>query len=116
MIMREVDNRIYDRLSATWWDEDGFMALLRTSVNPGRSAYFARVLAERLQLAPHGLKLLDVGCGGGLLAEEFARLGFAVTGIDQSGPSLAAARDHAQRGGLDIRYLEASANALPFDA
>ncbi len=113
---REVDNGIYDRIAGTWWDEDGFMALLRTSVNPGRSAYFQRVLKEGLQLDPAGLQLLDVGCGGGLLAEEFARLGFSVTGIDQSAPTLAAARAHAERGSLNIRYQNGSAQALPFDA
>jgi 2-polyprenyl-6-hydroxyphenyl methylase/3-demethylubiquinone-9 3-methyltransferase len=113
---RRVDNGIYDRVHATWWDEDGFMALLRTSVNPGRSAYFRRVLCERLQREPAGLQLLDVGCGGGLLAEEFARMGFAVTGLDRSQPSLQAARAHAERDGLDIEYLEGEADTLPFEA
>lgn len=107
-----VDNAIYDQVSATWWDEDGFMALLRTAVNPPRAAYFRRVLAPRLQAAP--VRLLDVGCGGGLLAEEFARLGCDVTGLDRSLPTLAAAKAHAARSGLSIRYLEGSADALPF--
>jgi ubiquinone biosynthesis O-methyltransferase len=57
---------------------------------------------------------LDVGCGGGLLAEEFARLGCAVTGIDPSHESLAVAREHAHRQGLRIEYTQASGETLPF--
>jgi 2-polyprenyl-6-hydroxyphenyl methylase/3-demethylubiquinone-9 3-methyltransferase len=113
--MTAIDNTIYDRVSSTWWDEDGFMALLRTSVNPPRFAYFREVLTERLQLDPQGLRVLDVGCGGGLLSEAFAALGCDVTGVDRSVPTLAAARSHAERSGLDIRYLEGSAETLPFE-
>jgi 2-polyprenyl-6-hydroxyphenyl methylase/3-demethylubiquinone-9 3-methyltransferase len=111
-----IDNDIYDRVPTTWWDEDGFMALLRTSVNPPRVAYFHKVLVERLGLDPRGLRVLDVGCGGGLLSEAFAALGCDVTGVDRSAPSLAAARTHAGRSGLSIRYLDGSAESLPFDA
>lgn len=107
-----VDNGIYDRVPDTWWDEDGFMALLRTSVNPPRAAYFRRLLQPHLNSG--SLRVLDVGCGGGLLAEEFARLGCDVIGLDQSVPTLAAAREHARRGKLGIDYIEGSANALPF--
>ena len=113
---RRVDNEIYDRVHATWWEEDGFMALLRTSVNPGRSAYFRHVLQASLQRAPDGLQLLDVGCGGGLLAEEFARMGFRVTGLDRSTPTLDAARTHAAGNGLEIDYLRGEADSLPFEA
>jgi 2-polyprenyl-6-hydroxyphenyl methylase/3-demethylubiquinone-9 3-methyltransferase len=113
---RRVDNAIYDRVHATWWEEDGFMALLRTSVNPGRSAYFKQVLCERLRRRPEGSSLLDVGCGGGLLAEEFAGMGFKVTGLDRSRPSLDAARAHCGKTGLDIDYLEGKADALPFES
>ena len=50
-------------------------------------------------------RLLDVGCGGGLLAEEFALMGFAVTGIDPSDKLIKVARTHAAQSGLNINYL-----------
>lgn len=59
--------------------------------------------------------MLDVGCGGGLLAEEFARIGCRVTGVDPSSPSLDTARAHASAAGLDIDYRGASGERLPFD-
>lgn len=114
--MPTIDNAIYDHVHATWWDEDGFMALLRTAVNPPRVGYFREILLQRLGLDPRGLRVLDVGCGGGLLSEAFAAMGCEVTGIDRSLPTLAAARSHAEKSGLPILYLEGSAESLPFDA
>ena len=72
----------------------------------GASAFwlFCRILVEKMQRDPRTLKVLDVGCGGGLLAEEFARLGCQVTGIDPSQPSLDTARQHAAASGLAITY------------
>jgi 2-polyprenyl-6-hydroxyphenyl methylase/3-demethylubiquinone-9 3-methyltransferase len=108
-----IDNTIYDRLAQTWWDESGFLFTL-TALNPARFGYMRRVLLEELRLAPAGLSVLDVGCGGGLLAEEFARLGFAVTGVDPSHQSLAVARKHAANRQLRIDYQRAAGEALPF--
>ena len=79
-----VDNQLYDRLADTWWNDDSVLSLLRTSINPARFGYMRRVLVEELGIDPRGKTALDVGSGGGLLAEEFARLGFRVTGIDPS--------------------------------
>ncbi len=114
--MPNIDNAIYDRIHASWWDDDGFMALLRTAVNPPRFAYFRSVLADRPAATQAPLRLLDVGCGGGLLSEAFARIGLQVTGIDRSAPTLTAARAHAEGSGLGICYLDGSAECLPFDA
>ena len=110
-----VDNDLYDRLSHTWWDEDGFLNLLKSGFNPARFGYMKRVLTDQLYLEPRGLSVLDVGSGGGLLAEEFAALGCEVTGVDPSGESVSVARVHADEQGLQIEYRQASGEALPFE-
>jgi 2-polyprenyl-6-hydroxyphenyl methylase/3-demethylubiquinone-9 3-methyltransferase len=107
-----VDNHLYDTLADSWWDESGFLHLLR-ALNPARFGYMRRVLLEELKLDPSGLRALEVGCGGGLLAEEFARLGCEVVGIDPSERSLAAARVHAEASGLAIDYRFGTGEAIP---
>jgi 2-polyprenyl-6-hydroxyphenyl methylase/3-demethylubiquinone-9 3-methyltransferase len=62
------------------------------------------------------MKALDVGCGGGILAEEFAEMGFQVTGIDPSEQSLTTARQHAQSLGLVIDYQHGTGESIPFAA
>ena len=109
-----VDNEIYNLQAATWWDEQSFLAILRTAANPARFGYFREVLLKQVGVDPVGKQALDVGCGGGLLAEEFARLGCQVTGIDPSELSLATARAHARQSGLDIVYRVGVGEALPF--
>lgn len=59
-----------------------------------------------------GLRLLDIGCGGGLAAEPMSRLGFAVTGIDAGADAIAAAREHACLGGLPINYRVATPESI----
>jgi 2-polyprenyl-6-hydroxyphenyl methylase/3-demethylubiquinone-9 3-methyltransferase len=110
-----IDNEMYDRLSATWWEDDAFLNVLKSGLNPARVGYIRRVLTEEMGLATEGLRVLDVGCGGGLLAEEVASLGCLVTGVDPSTESLAVARAHAAEQGLEIEYLEATGEELPFD-
>jgi 2-polyprenyl-6-hydroxyphenyl methylase / 3-demethylubiquinone-9 3-methyltransferase len=108
------DNAIYDRMADSWWDPDSPLHFLRTAVNPARFGYFRDVLIHRLGIAPMGRPALDVGCGGGLLAEEFAQLGCRVTGIDPSRPSIDVAKAHAGRMGLEITYMVAAGEAIPF--
>jgi 2-polyprenyl-6-hydroxyphenyl methylase/3-demethylubiquinone-9 3-methyltransferase len=108
-----VDNALYDRMADSWWDEGGFLHSL-TALNPARFGYMHRVLTQELGVNPTALEVLDIGCGGGLLAEEFARLGCRVTGVDPSEASLAAARRHAAGQRLPITYRAAAGEALPF--
>lgn len=110
-----VDNQLYDRLASGWWDERGSLHAL-AALNPARFGYMRRVLADELRIDLTGLRVLDVGCGGGLLAEEFARQGCVVTGVDPSAESLAVGRAHALAQGLDVRYERARGEALPFAA
>ncbi|HEX3515213.1 MAG TPA: hypothetical protein VHT26_14540, partial [Trebonia sp.] len=60
-----VDNEVYERLGGSWWDEASPLNLLHGSVTPGRFAYFRDVLARQLGAGLAGLRVLDVGCGGG---------------------------------------------------
>ncbi|MDY0282385.1 MAG: bifunctional 2-polyprenyl-6-hydroxyphenol methylase/3-demethylubiquinol 3-O-methyltransferase UbiG [Salinivirgaceae bacterium] len=109
----QVNNEIYQTYGHDWWSEDASFAFssLRYCMNPVRYGYFKRML-QQLQLP--GRTLLDVGCGGGFLAEEFARDGFTVTGIDPATRSLEAARKHAVENNLEIDYRAGRGEALPF--
>lgn len=109
----KVNNAFYETYGDTWWDdaaEFGFSSL-RYCVNPVRYGYFRKVL-RRFPIP--GKNLLDVGCGGGFLAEEFSKDGFRVTGIDPSEKSVQTAQNHAAATGLDIRYLVGRGEEAPF--
>lgn len=107
-----IDNEVYDRLGGTWWDEDNPLNMLRGSMTPGRFGYFRDILAA-LGLDPATLRALDLGCGGGFLAEEFDRLGCRVTGIDPSEVSIGTARRHVAAAGRRIDYLVGAGEHLP---
>lgn len=109
-----VDNQMYDRLADGWWDPNSSLYTLRSGLNPARFPYLRRTMTETLGIDPVGTRILDVGSGGGLLAEEFAGLGCRVTGVDPSKGSVATARAHAASGGLEIEYVEGSGEELPF--
>jgi 2-polyprenyl-6-hydroxyphenyl methylase/3-demethylubiquinone-9 3-methyltransferase len=112
--------RHFDTIGGDWWDEQGtFRALHR--LTPTRVRYIRQHIARfrgnthstpSAALPLSGIKAVDIGCGGGLLAEPLARLGAEVTGIDMSTVAIAAAKDHADSMGLDIRYLHSSAEQL----
>jgi len=107
----------FARLAARWWDPAGEMAPLH-QMNPVRLAFLrARAIEhfelERGALKPlAGLRVLDVGCGAGLLCEPLARLGATVTGIDAGDESLEVARRHAKLSELEIDYRHSSVEAL----
>ncbi|MEK0082003.1 bifunctional 2-polyprenyl-6-hydroxyphenol methylase/3-demethylubiquinol 3-O-methyltransferase UbiG [Benzoatithermus flavus] len=99
----------FEALGRSWWDPKGPMAPLH-KLNPVRIAYIRDRVCAQLGRSPrtarplHGLSVLDVGCGGGLLAEPLARLGAAVTGIDPLPESIATARWHAAETGVELAY------------
>jgi 2-polyprenyl-6-hydroxyphenyl methylase/3-demethylubiquinone-9 3-methyltransferase len=93
-----------------WWDPEGPMRPLHR-MNPLRTGWIAERVAAAGFAWP-GLGLLDVGCGAGLAAEAFARRGAAVTAIDASAEAIAAARLHAEQGGLAIDYRIAAPEDL----
>ena len=115
-----VDEDEVDRFAAQssgWWDPEGsFQPLHR--INPARLAFIRRELVAHFgrdarSVRPFdGLRLVDIGCGGGLIAEPMARLGFAVTGIDAAIPAIEMARNHAEASGIAIDYRVATAEQL----
>lgn len=106
------DNEIYNQPGDIWWDERRPLHAIRTSLNPARMRYFASVFSAR-GLDPGGKVIIDVGCGGGLMAEEVARLGASVIGVDPSAASIGTARAHAAGSGLSIDYRVGSGEHLP---
>ncbi len=113
-VYKQINNALYDEQGNTWWDENQCLHLLKSSVNPARFGYFRRLLDQALRFDYRGAPALDVGCGGGILAEEFASIGLRVTGIDPSQQSLQTAKQHAQSVGLSIHYQEGTGESIPF--
>ena len=97
----------FNRLSATWWNSRGPMRPLHV-VNALRLGHVVDQIAQHRGRpaadALKGLRMLDVGCGGGLLSEPLARLGAQVVGVDASPGNVAAARLHAQSEGVAVDY------------
>jgi 2-polyprenyl-6-hydroxyphenyl methylase / 3-demethylubiquinone-9 3-methyltransferase len=106
----------FSRLAGEWWDARGPMAALH-ALNPVRLAYIRDRAAAHFGRDPKrldslaGLRVLDIGCGAGILCEPLARLGAAVTGADPSAENISAARHHAAQTGVAVDYRNASAEA-----
>jgi 2-polyprenyl-6-hydroxyphenyl methylase/3-demethylubiquinone-9 3-methyltransferase len=107
----------FSAMAAEWWDPTGKFRPLH-KFNPVRLAFIRDRLAARFARDPAtlrpftGLRLLDIGCGGGLLAEPLCRLGADVVGADASEKNIATAAIHAAEQGLTIDYRHATAEAL----
>jgi 2-polyprenyl-6-hydroxyphenyl methylase / 3-demethylubiquinone-9 3-methyltransferase len=107
----------FDELAATWWDPRGKMAPLH-KFNPVRLAYIRDQAVERFGRdgkrlnCLDGLRILDIGCGGGILSEPLARLGASVVGADPSENNIAVAKQHAQAAELGIDYRCSTAEEL----
>ena len=95
----------FSELAEKWWDKSGDFKPLHI-INPLRAGY----IASKVDLA--GKKVLDVGCGGGILAEALSDAGAIVTGIDAAGPGIEIAKLHAQENNKSINYKESTAEDL----
>ncbi len=116
----------FSRIAAEWWDPKGKFAPLH-KFNPVRLSFIRDQVQARFGRDPkairpfEGLRLLDIGCGGGLLCEPMTRLGFQVTGVDASERNIGTASAHAAEQGLAIDYRATTAEDLlaagerPFD-
>jgi 2-polyprenyl-6-hydroxyphenyl methylase/3-demethylubiquinone-9 3-methyltransferase len=113
----EKDVAGFSALAKEWWNPDGQFRFLH-KMGPVRQAYIAAQVASRFKRDPAaampyaGLTFLDVGCGGGLLAESLAKAGAKVMAIDASADSIEVARLHAKESGVSIDYRAESAEAL----
>jgi 2-polyprenyl-6-hydroxyphenyl methylase/3-demethylubiquinone-9 3-methyltransferase len=104
-------------LAADWWNPGGRMGMLH-KLNPTRLAYIRDAACRhfdrdaKARKCLDGLRILDIGCGAGILCEPLRRLGAAVLGADPAEANIAAARLHAEAGGLAVDYRATTAEAL----
>ena len=113
----EVEVARFSALASEWWDPRGKMAVLH-KFNPVRLGFIKEAACRHFERdgkrldALAGLRMLDIGCGGGILSEPLARLGAGVVGADPSQTNIAAAKLHAGETGLAVDYRATTAEAL----
>jgi 2-polyprenyl-6-hydroxyphenyl methylase/3-demethylubiquinone-9 3-methyltransferase len=112
-IYSRINNEIYNKEGDKWWQSDFSLNLIRTLFNPFRVGY-AKKLFEQHTINSEQINALEVGCGGGILSEEIAKMGFITTGIDPSEQSLNSAIKHAIDNNLKINYKKGTGENLPF--
>ena len=107
----------FSKLSEEWWNVNGKFKPLHM-FNPIRIEYITENIKKNFKINSdkinylEGLKILDIGCGGGLISEPITRLGAKVTGIDASEKNINVARIHAKESGLEIDYVNTSPENL----
>lgn len=107
----------FSKDAARWWDENGPFAPLH-ALNPVRMAYIKKQICKHFERdennlkALEGLKILDIGCGGGLVCEPLVRMGAEVTGIDADNIAVKVAKEHAKKSNLKINYVVGVAEKL----
>lgn len=115
--INHADVESFERIAEEWWDEQGSFKPLH-QINPHRLTYLRQSIcthydrdSEQIS-ALKGLKVLDIGCGGGLICEPLSRMGANVTGLDAGAANIEAAKLHAAQNGLDITYHAMAAEEL----
>src|SRR6185436_2775924 len=107
----------FEAMAAEWWDPEGKFKPLHM-LQPCRLDYVVAQIAAEFARDPKarapfaGLRLLDIGCGGGLLSEPMARLGAEVVGVDAAARNIPVAQLHAEQSGLEIDYRHGTAEDL----
>ena len=107
----------FSKLADEWWNTSGKFKPLHM-FNPIRIEYITQITRKHFKITDkksnlfEGLKVLDIGCGGGLMSEPMARLGAEVTGIDASEKNIKIAKTHSEKNGLKINYLNKSPEQL----
>jgi len=107
----------FTAIAEDWWEPEGRLKPLH-DLNPLRIAYIRDTICQRLGRSPlapkplQGLRIADIGCGGGILTEPLARLGASVVGVDPGTENIAVAARHAAEGDLEIDYRIGTAEAL----
>ena len=107
----------FEAMAAEWWDPNGKFKPLHM-LNPTRLDYITRQIAAEFgrdlsgEVPFTGLRLLDIGCGGGLLSEPMARLGATVVGADAAARNIPVAQVHAEQSGLTVDYRHTTAEAM----
>lgn len=110
----------FSAMAAEWWSPTGKFRPLH-KFNPTRLAYIRDTLIERFDCDAkaarplEGVRILDIGCGGGLLCEPLCRLGATIVGVDASETNIGIASTHAEQSGLEIDYRASTAEALAAD-
>lgn len=112
-IYRRINNDIYNLEGDRWWQPDFSLNLIKTLFNPFRVGYAIKIFNWN-KINSDGKTALEVGCGGGILCEEIARIGFNTVGVDPSQQSIITAAKHATTGGLKINYIIGHGESLPF--
>jgi 2-polyprenyl-6-hydroxyphenyl methylase / 3-demethylubiquinone-9 3-methyltransferase len=112
-IYSHIDNDIYNIEGDKWWQPDFSLNLIRTLYNPFRVDYANNVF-KQLNINAVEKSALEVGCGGGILTEEIAKMGFITTGVDPAEKSLNIAIKHAKDNNLKIKFEKGTGENLPF--
>ena len=109
----------FNKIADEWWNPEGKFKPLH-KFNPTRIKYIKKNIIDHFKNNKknnplNGLKILDIGCGGGLLSEPFARMGANVTGIDASDKNIKVAKIHAKKSNLKINYICSTPENLSYD-